>query len=203
MLGLTPYVTVQDAIGDLDPIGEEGEATEYFSPPKTAFQRYARRKAPKRLSLQRARRVSDLAMSIIVRVPQGNGIRAIPPRHLPERFRRMRTISTGALRQDCTTLYYRLSWAKPSYTITCYFTNVSSGPFVHPSANRSLTPREAARLQSFPDRYRFVEKQVQRQIGNAVPPLLARAVATEIAGKFDNDADRDGEAARFSLVSAL
>ena len=199
--GLIPYVTVQDAIRDLDPIGDEGESVEYVSAPTTAFQRYARRWAPRRLSLHRARRVSDLAMSIIKQVPQGSGIRAIPPHLLPERFRRMRTISTGALRRDCTTLYYRLSWSEPSYTITCYFTNVSSGPFVHPSANRSLTPREAARLQSFPDRYRFVERQVQRQIGNAVPPLLARAVATEIAGTFDIDADRDGEAARFSLAS--
>ncbi len=193
ILGLHPYVTVEDAIGDLDQIGAEGEAVEYQSAPKTTFQRYARRHAPKRLTLHRARRVSDLAMSIIKKVPQGAGIRAIPPRQLPERFRRMRTISTGALRKDCTTLYYRLSWHKPSYTITCYFTNVSSGPFVHPSENRALTPREAARLQTFPDRYRFFDKQVQRQIGNAVPPLLARAVATEVLRKFERVADHHAE----------
>lgn len=191
ILGLHPYVTVEDAIGDLDSIGEEGEATGYRSSPRTAFQRYARRHGPKRLTLHRAHRVSDLAMSIIKRVPQGAGIRAIPPRQLPERFRRMRTISTGALRKDCTTLYYRLDWSKPSYTITCYFTNVSSGPFVHPTQNRALTPREAARLQTFPDRYRFFDKQVQRQIGNAVPPLLAKAVAAEVISKFDGAAERD------------
>lgn len=187
-LGLEPYVTVKDAIGDLNSIGEEGEG-EYGSPAETTFQRYARRHAPKHLTLHRARRVSDLAMSIISRVPQGSGIRAIPPRYLPERFRRMRTISTGALRRDCTTLYYRLGWSRPSYTITCYFTNVSSGPFVHPSENRALTPREAARLQTFPDRYRFFDKQVQRQIGNAVPPLLAKAVAQGIMAKFTEDTD--------------
>lgn len=203
MLGLMPYVTVTDAIGDLDPIGPEGESDSYLSGPKTAFQRYARHKAPRKLTLHRAKRVSDLAMSIIKRVPQGSGIRAVPPEHLPERFRRMRTISTGALRQDCTTLYHRLSWTKPSYTITCYFTNVSSGPFVHPAANRALTPREAARLQSFPDRYRFVDKQVTRQIGNAVPPLLAKAVAAEICAKFDVEEIDDGDEAEFSLASAL
>jgi len=103
----------------------------------------------------------------------------------------MRTISNGALRRDCTTLYHRLSWDRPAYTITCYFTNVSSGPFVHPTENRALTPREAARLQSFPDRYRFVEQQVQRQIGNAVPPLLARAVARELLNNFDDDQPTD------------
>ena len=186
-------MTVQDAIGDLDPIGEEGEATQYHSPPETAFQRYARRYARKRLTLHRARRVSDLAMRIITKVPQGEGIRAIPPDQLPERFRRMRTISNGALRRDCTTLYHRLSWSKPSYTITCYFTNVSSGPFVHPSEDRALTPREAARLQTFPDRYRFFGKQVQRQIGNAVPPLFARAVAGELLAKFGNIAEDESD----------
>jgi DNA (cytosine-5)-methyltransferase 1 len=184
MLGLTPYVTVEDALSDLPPIGDEGESSSYVAAPRNDFQRFVRRHARKALSLHRARRVSDLAMSIIRRVPQGKGLRSIPPRDLPERFRRMRTISNGQLRRDCTTLYYRLSWARPAYTITCYFTNVSSGPFVHPNQDRALTPREAARLQSFPDRYQFFDKQVQRQIGNAVPPLLAQAVAREIARKF-------------------
>jgi site-specific DNA-cytosine methylase len=142
-------------------------------------------------------------MSIVERIPPGEGIRAIPPQDLPDRFKRMRTISTGALRQDCTTLYHRLNWAKPSYTITCYFTNVSSGPFVHPVANRALTPREAARLQSFPDRYRFLDKQVQRQIGNAVPPLLAKAVAKEIAATFDAASDFDHDTPRSLTASAL
>jgi len=184
LTGLAPYVTVREALGDLPPIGEEGEALSYLSPPWSHFQQYARTKAPSALSLHRARRVSDMAMSIIRRIPPGCGIRAIPPEDLPERFRRMRTISTGQLRRDCTTLYYRLSWDRPSRTITCYFTNVSSGPFVHPSDNRALTPREAARLQSFPDYFDFGEKQVQRQIGNAVPPLLAAAVAREVMKKL-------------------
>jgi DNA (cytosine-5)-methyltransferase 1 len=203
MLGLEPYVTVRDAIGDLDLIGEEGESFGYQAQPETSYQRYARRYAPKRLTLHRARRVSKLAMSIITKVPQGAGIRAIPPHKLPERFRRMRTISTGALRRDCTTLYYRLSWDKPSYTITCYFTNVSSGPFVHPSENRALTPREAARLQSFPDRYRFFDKQVQRQIGNAVPPLLAKAVASEVFSKVGIVSDAQDDAPAMSFASAV
>lgn len=199
LLGLTPYVTVQEALGDLRSIGAEGESDVYDSPARNDFQRYVRRHARKVLTLHRARRVSDLAMSIIRRVPQGKGLRSIPPAELPERFRRMRTISNGQLRRDCTTLYYRLSLERPAYTITCYFTNVSSGPFVHPTENRALTPREAARLQSFPDCYEFVDKQVQRQIGNAVPPLLARAVALEVARKFKDTAGRH-EPARMRLA---
>lgn len=191
LTGLKAFVTVRDAIGDLPRLGDAGEATTYTNPPESAFQRYARRRSRQRLSFHRARRVSDLAMSIITRVPEGSGLRAIPPDQLPERFRRMRTISTGELRRDCTTLYHRLAWDKPSYTITCYFTNVSSGPFVHPEENRSLTPREAARLQSFPDDYKFVEKQLQRQIGNAVPPLLALAVAQSLRRQIEKREIRD------------
>jgi DNA (cytosine-5)-methyltransferase 1 len=191
LTGLKPYVTVHDAIADLPLIGEEGDAGRYDTRALTEFQRYARRRTRNKLTLHRARRVSDLAMSIISRVPQGAGLRALPPDQLPERFRRMRTISTGQLRRDCTTLYHRLSWDKPAYTITCYFTNVSSGPFVHPAENRALTPREAARLQSFPDDYKFSGKQLQRQIGNAVPPLLGFAVARSLRRQMEARASRD------------
>ena len=112
--------------------------------------------------------------------PQGQGVRYLPEDELPDRFRKMRTISTGKLRKDATTLYHRLAWDKPSYTITCYFTNVSAGPFVHPVDDRALSPREAARLQSFSDAYSFSPSAIPRQIGNAVPPLLAKAVANTI-----------------------
>lgn len=182
--GLRPYVTVGEALGDLNVIGDSGESWAYKSKPTNDFQRYVRRDRPRALSFHRARPVSKLAFGIIRRVPQGAGLRAIPPRFLAARFRRMRTTKRGRLRRDCTTLYYRLSWNRPSYTITCYFTNVSSGPFVHPTENRALTPREAARLQSFPDSYEFFDKRIQRQIGNAVPPLMAFAIAGEIATKF-------------------
>jgi site-specific DNA-cytosine methylase len=89
-------------------------------------------------------------------------------------------VSTGALRRDCTTLYYRLDPKRPSYTITCYFRNVASGPFLHPFEDRSLSYREAARLMSFPDRYKFEGTNFTRQIGNAVPVLMAKAIGQEI-----------------------
>ena len=98
----------------------------------------------------------------------------------------MRTISSGALRRDCTTLYYRLDPKRPSYTITCYFRNVASGPFLHPYEDRSLSFREAARLMSFPDRYKFRGNNFTRQIGNAVPVLMAKAVGQEILKSLRN-----------------
>ena len=70
-LGLKPFLTVQDAIGDLASIGCEGESSKYAGPATNPFQRWARRRAPRHLTLHRARRVSDHAMSIITRVPEG------------------------------------------------------------------------------------------------------------------------------------
>lgn len=180
LTGLKPYVTAWEAISDLPELGTEGASEQYASRALTEYQRYARAGSGRKLTLHRARRISPLAMSLVRKIKQGGGIRSISVHQLPERFRKMRKISNGEYRRDCTTLYYRLAWDRPSYTITTYFTNVSSGPFVHPSQNRALTPREAARLQSFPDSYVFFDKMVQRQIGNAVPPLLACAVASEI-----------------------
>lgn len=71
--------------------------------------------------------------------------------------------------------YARLRWDRPSQTITSSFAKPSSARCIHPEQNRALTIREAARLQSFPDSYKFHggTGSVRLQIGNAVPPLLA------------------------------
>ncbi len=79
-------------------------------------------------------------------------------------------------------VYGRLSWDKPSITITHYARNPASGRFVHPEQHRGLSMREAARLQSFPDGFVFIGStdDVYRQIGEAVPPLLSTAIASTI-----------------------
>lgn len=79
-------------------------------------------------------------------------------------------------------VYGRLSWDKPSITITQYARNPASGRYSHPEQNRGLTIREAARLQSFPDGYLWNGSlgDVFKQIGEAVPPLLSLAIATQI-----------------------
>lgn len=80
-------------------------------------------------------------------------------------------------------VYGRLSWDKPSITITQYARNPASGRYSHPEQDRGLTIREAARLQSFPDGYLWNGSlgDAFKQIGEAVPPLLALAIATQIA----------------------
>jgi DNA (cytosine-5)-methyltransferase 1 len=70
----------------------------------------------------------------------------------------------------------------PSYTINTYFNRPGNGTFIHPVQHRLISIREAARLQSFPDRYRFLGSTTSmfKQIGNAVPPLMGRAVGEQI-----------------------
>jgi DNA (cytosine-5)-methyltransferase 1 len=177
-LGLRPYVTLEDAIGDL-PLLEgdyKREEREYRSPPATDYQRYCRIGAPDKVSLHISSPLSGQAGRLARYIKQGEGLRAVPVHALPDRFKKMRRISTGALRRDCTTLYHRLDPKRPSYTITCYYRNVASGPFLHPHEDRSLSHREAARLMSYPDRYQFAGSNFTRQIGNSVPPLMGKAI---------------------------
>ena len=179
--GQKSFVTIGDAIGDLPLMNGEfnQNAWDYVSPPTCDFQRYARQFSPT-LTLHQANGMSEQARNVAQYIGEGEGLRAVPVEHLPERFKRMRRISSGELRKDCTTLYYRLDRTQPGYTITCYFRNVASGPFMHPLEDRSISMREAARIMSFQDRYRFLGTGIPRQIGNAVPPLLARAMGRHI-----------------------
>jgi DNA (cytosine-5)-methyltransferase 1 len=84
-----------------------------------------------------------------------------------------------------TDVFGRLWWDRPALTIRTEFYKPEKGRYLHPSAHRPITVREAARLMSFPDDFVLSEEQamssVARQIGNAVPPLLARRVAESLA----------------------
>jgi len=84
--------------------------------------------------------------------------------------------------------YGRLAWDRPSNTITSGCTNPSKGRFVHPEQDRALTAREAAALQGFPDTFVFYGARVAWQIGNAVPPPLASAIAAALRDQLP-DAD--------------
>lgn len=79
-------------------------------------------------------------------------------------------------------VYGRLAWDKPAITITHYARNPASGRYTHPEQDRGLTAREAALLQSFPKGFEFTGKadDVYRQIGEAVPPMLAVAIAVNV-----------------------
>lgn len=88
-----------------------------------------------------------------------------------------------------TDVFGRLWWDRPAYTIRTEFFKPEKGRYLHPSAHRPITVREAARCMSFPDDFALPEDQamtsVARQIGNAVPPLLARRIAESLAAALD------------------
>ena len=81
-----------------------------------------------------------------------------------------------------TDVFGRMWWDRPSFTIRTEFFKPEKGRYLHPTANRSITHREAARLQSFADDFVFTGSRIEiaRQIGNAVPPRLAEAVAKAV-----------------------
>lgn len=78
--------------------------------------------------------------------------------------------------------YGRMAWDQPSPTITARFDSFSRGRFGHPVLDRTITLREGARLQTFPDDFEFLGTKVEvaKQIGNAVPPVLAERIAQQV-----------------------
>jgi len=87
-----------------------------------------------------------------------------------------------------TTLYGRLQYSKPGFTITAQFSRLPNSSNLHPTKNRMITIREAGLLQSFPMDFKFneIKAVAVKQIGNAVPPLLARFLANLIKNDIIN-----------------
>ena len=157
-------VTVMEAISDL-PIIESGEcAVVYDRAPRNEYQR-ARRKDAKNLTLHSSTKHTDKMLEIIRH--SGSNISCIPDN----------LISSGF-----SSCYSRLDADKSSVTITVNFVHPASNRCIHPISDRALTPREGARLQSFDDTYQFCgsRTQIVKQIGNAVPPLLGKAVGKAV-----------------------
>lgn len=161
--------TVRDAISDLSYLesGEGEFCQEYMVEASTDYQKWARLNSPK-LYNHVATKHSDVAI---------NKLKMIPPEgdksSLPSELRG---------RQQFKTTWGRLTWGGQSPTIDTRFDTPSNGTNSHPILNRAITPREAARLQSFPDRFIFWgnKTDICKQIGNAVPPLMARAIGVSI-----------------------
>src|SRR6185437_6397548 len=86
-----------------------------------------------------------------------------------------------------TDLFGRLWWDRPAFTIRTEFFKPEKGRYLHPVKHRPITHREAARLQSFKDDFIFCGTKIEiaRQIGNAVPPKLAAAVAQCVKNLFE------------------
>lgn len=183
--GLLRHLTLRDALGDLPPLLSGAlPADEYLRDAESGYEKLMRVAWKGDLRDHEARALGEKHLALVRHVPPGGTWRDIPPHLLPERFQ------GGMRRTDSTNLFGRLDFDLPSYTITTQFNNVTGGCFTHPSEDRALSVREGARLQSFPDRFEFTGTVSSRcrQIGNAVPPLLAQHLAYALAKALDPEA---------------
>lgn len=182
--GLLRHLTLNDALGDLplllDP---KSHADQYLRDPVSGYEKLMRVGYKGALTDHEARELGEAHAALVKHVPVGGTWRDIPPHLLPDRFK------GGMRRTDSTNLFGRLDPDRPSYTITTQFNNVTGGCFTHPAEDRALSVREGARLQSFPDSFTFAGTISSRcrQIGNAVPPLLAQHLACAIAGSLTDE----------------
>lgn len=125
-------------------------------------------------------KLSDLDMEMVVSIPPGGNWKDIPL-DIVKKSKRLQQIRASGGR---TTYYCRLRYDRPSYTISTFFNRPGNGCYIHPEQDRLISFREAARLQSFPDEFRFYGSRPSKykQIGNAVPPLMAKEVAGVFGG---------------------
>lgn len=123
-------------------------------------------------------KLSELDLEMISQVPPGGNWKNISETTMQKSQRLMQIAKSGGR----TTLYGRMDYDKPAYTVTTYFNRPGNGTYVHPKFERVITAREAARLQSFPDNYYFYgnKKDILTQIGNAVPCLFAKALGLHL-----------------------
>lgn len=172
-------VSLRQAIGDLPPLGETTGGRELpYKRPRTEFQRMARAGTPHSERnvvfdhMTRAVRADDRRAFELM----GEGVRY---RELPEELKRYR----DDIFDD---KYNRLSWKDLSRSITAHIAKDGYW-YIHPEEHRTITVREAARIQTFPDDFRFAGSRSDafRLIGNAVPPRLGEVMAEAIREALD------------------
>ena len=163
-----PFRTVWDAIGDLPDLEIRQEKKQYDKEPQTEFQKFLRN-GQKNLEEHKAPNHSEIMIQRMENIKQGQN-----HSNLPEHLK---------LGSGYPNIYGRLIAKEPSDTITGNCGCVSApGRFIHPFKHRAITVREGARLQSFRDSKKFIGSQSSKykQVGNSVPPLLAKALALKI-----------------------
>jgi DNA (cytosine-5)-methyltransferase 1 len=171
-----PFVTVRDALADLPRIrnGAKSVATKYTKKASTKFQRKARGRGRK-LTNHVCHALSAIMLKRISHVPEGGNWRAIPRRLLPAGMRRAKP-------KDHTKRYGRLSRKGLASTVLTKC-DPHWGAYVHPTQQRTISVREAARLQGFPDSFEFATGYIGKhyeQVGNAVPVPLAFAIGRKL-----------------------
>ena len=171
-------VTVKDAISDLSYLssGEGNFEQEYQMEPQSNYQ-ILMRKGSAKLYNHQASNHRRIAIEKLKLIPPEQGKECLPKEMQGK--------------QKFKTTWGRLKWDEVSPTIDTRFDASSNGTNNHPVLHRSITPREAARIQSFDDVFIFygTKVNVRKQIGNAVPPLMAKAIADQIEIEFRREGD--------------
>lgn len=173
-VGTDSTVTVRDAISDLAYLnsGEGDFESDYINKPLSDYQKMLR---ADKLYNHQATSHSKAALEKLAMIPPEGDKTSLPKELLGK--------------QKFATTWSRLQWDTYSPTIDTRFDTPSNGRNSHPVLNRSITPREAARIQSFKDDFIFYgpKTAVCKQIGNAVPPLLGKAIGSAVVNAYCTD----------------
>lgn len=161
-------VTISDAIGNLLMPSEDGIIANPL--PETAYEKYLSSDALTITNHTQSRH-SKVAIERMHQIKNGENYTALNEQ--------INSVHSGS--------YGRLCWNEQASTITTRFDTPAGGRFIHPDEDRTLTPREAARIQSFPDSYVFYgdKRSISRQIGNAVPPKVSYFLARLVRNILD------------------
>ena len=170
------HTTIWDAISDLSYLesGEGAEEQSYRGGPKSEYQRMLRDGSDE-LCNHIATRHSKVTLERLRMIAPECGKEMLPEEH------HTKSIYSGT--------WCRMKKDGIAKTITTRYDTPSSGEFTHPYLDRAITTREAARIQSFPDSFHFYgsKSSQMKQVGNAVPPLLGKAIAERILEDMENE----------------
>ena len=169
-----PYRTLEDAFSDLPILANGEKSNKYLTTPQNELQKYYRSNSDF-LSENEVPKNGEHLVKLMKMLPDGG-----TKEDLPEYIRP---------KSGFGNTYAKMWWKKPAPTITRNFATPSSSRCIHPRDSRTMTTREGARLQSFPDDYQFYGSRSMKnlEIGNAVPPLLSINLAKKVLEWFDSN----------------
>lgn len=179
------YRTVRDAIGDLEAIKPVYSLAEDVGTPLEKKNNLNKLAASLRnadfLKNHIITKTTDTAMERFKALKQGENFHSLEDKMKENTY-------TDASRTQ-NTIYLRLNYDEPCGTVV----NVRKSMWIHPTLDRAISVREAARLQTFPDNFEFCgtkDKQYQ-QVGNAVPPIMAKSIAKKLASILNANIKQD------------
>ncbi len=193
---LKGFVSIQEAIGDLPAIRSGEECSRYEGQPSLPYQVAMRDGCGNELYNHYAPKLAPQNIQRIRSLKPGQDWRDLPAELLPMGMRR-------ALRKDHTRRFRRMRWDGVARSIITRFRDPKSGEYTHPSQDRTISIREAARIQSFPDWFVFEGTHTDQydQVGNAVPPLLAKAVGEQILRALNGERNARSVKSRYRIYA--